>query len=290
MARGASSPQLVGREDAAAVLEYALTLASAGEPGMALVSGEAGVGKTRLVREFVVRAEGRGARVLWGECLPPADGDLPFAAFASAFRPLLTDGEVDALGADATELSVLLGSRAGAAGAAVTANSPTRLFEVIVGALGRLGRSTPVVLVVEDAHWADAATERLLGFLLRNLRDQRLLLVVTWRTDEPRLRGSLARLVAEVRADARVRPVDLGRLDIRDTAAQIAGILSAEPDTRLVQRVHVRGGGNPYFTEELVAAGAAAVPGAVRDVLLARIGALSATDPPRGLLEPPPPH
>ena len=78
------------------------------------------------------------------------------------------------------------------------AHAPAQLFELLLGALGRLAETTPTLLVVEDVHWADRATQDLLRFLARNLRDERLLLVVTLRTDEPPAPGPLRTLLAEL--------------------------------------------------------------------------------------------
>jgi DNA-binding CsgD family transcriptional regulator/tetratricopeptide (TPR) repeat protein len=280
VSRRISSPLIVGRAEALAALSSALVRAEEGEPAAVLVSGEAGVGKTRLVREAIGGESGSGAQVLWGECVATGNGELPYAPIVGALRPLARSLQSaaggDVLGGAREELSRLLPALGRSAGfAPATPASPARLFELLLGVLERLGDQAPVVLVIEDVHWADVATEQLLAFLVRNLRSERLLLVVTWRTDEPGLRGSLHRLLAELVRDERVEHVELAPLTGEETARQISGIVGGPADAALADWAYRRGGGNPYFTEELVATRAgrleATVPDSLRAVLLARM-------------------
>jgi DNA-binding CsgD family transcriptional regulator len=291
MPRRVSSPQIIGRVDAVAVLSSAFARSGEGEPAVVLVSGDAGVGKTRLVKEATRAEFAAAAHVLWGECLVTGNGELPYAPIVGALRSLTGIlGSADAgdvLGGAREELARLLPSLGrGGDVAPTTPASPARLFELLLGVLGRLGEQAPVVLVIEDAHWADVATEHLLGFLVRNLWSERLLLVVTWRSDEPGLRGSLQRLLAELVCDHRVERVQLAPLTREETARQISAIIGAPADAELADWAHDRGGGNPYFTEELVAARAAGldggVPESLRDVVRARMALVS--EPARRLL------
>ena len=149
----------------------------------------------------------------------------------------------------------------------------TRLFELLLGLLGRLGEQTPVGLVVEDLHWADRSTRDLLVFLARNLRHERLLLVVTFRSDEP---GTdwLRAYLAELDRGGRVRRLELSRLDRAGTLAQLVGILGAAPPAELVEAVFARAEGNPFFTEELLAAvraGSSTLPATLGDLLRSRL-------------------
>ena len=160
------------------------------DPAVVLVGGEAGVGKTRLIAELTARCATDGTRVLAGGCVPVGDGALPYAPIVEALRALVADVGVGAVrelvGPSWPELARLLPAlgapeRAGPPGQAAQA----RLFELLLGLLGRLGEQAPLVLVVEDLHWADRSTRDLLAFLVRNLRRERILLVVTYRNDEP---------------------------------------------------------------------------------------------------------
>jgi len=123
----------------------------------------------------------------------------------------------------------------------------------LLGLLGRLGDQAPLVLVVEDLHWADRSTRDLLAFLVRNLRRERVLLVVTYRNDEPG-QHRLGPYLAELGRGGPVQRLDLPRFNETETGAQLVGILGAAPVVGLVEDVYARSQGNPFFTEELLAA------------------------------------
>jgi DNA-binding CsgD family transcriptional regulator len=275
-----ASPTLVGRVEELELLEAARVRAADGEPAVVLVGGEAGVGKTRLVAELTARCVTDGTRVLAGGCVPLGGEGLPYASVVEALRPLPDELGVDAVrelaGPSWRELARLLPSlgepEAGPAGQAAQA----RLFELLLGLLGRLSQRAPVALVVEDLHWADQSTRDLLAFLVRNLRRERLLLGVTYRSDETQ-RSRLGPYLAELDRGGPVQRLELARLDRAGTAAQLAGILGAAPAVDLVDGVFARSEGNPFFTEELldaVLAGSATLPTTLHDLLQGRIEAL----------------
>jgi DNA-binding CsgD family transcriptional regulator/tetratricopeptide (TPR) repeat protein len=146
----------------------------------------------------------------------------------------------------------------------------------VLGLLDRLGEQAPLMLVIEDVHWADQSTRDLLAFLVRNLRRERILLVVTYRTDEPGQR--LGPWLAELDRGGPVQRLELPRLDRAQTVAQLTGILGAAPAEDLVDGVFVRSEGNPFFTEELLAvvrSGSRELPATLRDLLRGRIDASS---------------
>src|SRR5215203_400671 len=181
MAGRVSSPTLVGRVEELQVLDAARVQAANGGSAVVLVGGEAGVGKTRLVAELTARCAAEGTRVLAGGCVPVGDGALPYAPIVEALRAL--PGEVGVIGvrelagpswAELGRLLPALGApEADPAGPADPA-AQARLFEVLLGLVGRLGAQAPLVLVVEDLHWADRSTRDLLAFLVRNLRRERV--------------------------------------------------------------------------------------------------------------------
>jgi predicted ATPase len=162
----------------------------------------------------------------------------------------------------------------------------TRLFEAFLTLVGRVGSMAPVALVLEDLHWADAATRDLTAFLARNARDERLCVIGTYRSDELHRRHPLRAWLAEMQRLASVDLVRLAPFDATESAAQIGAILGAEPESTVVASIHERAEGNPFFAEELLAAGATGpgdqLPASLRDVLLARAYALS--EPARRLL------
>ncbi|HEX6677942.1 MAG TPA: AAA family ATPase [Actinomycetes bacterium] len=288
MAERVSSPTFVGRTEELRRLEAALERAGAGEPAITLLGGEAGVGKTRLVGELAARAEKAGARVLVGGCIELGDGALPYAPIVEALRHLartLDPASLLALAGPAHgELAGLLpelgdgppglGDPQGMAG-----HGQARLFELLLGMLDRLGREQPLLLVVEDLHWADRSTRDLLAFLVRNLRAGRVLLVATYRSDELHRRHPLRPFLAELARSGRVERVELQPFGRQELAILLEGILGAAPDGAVVDDVLDRSEGNPFFAEELVAAAAhragAVLPPSLRDVLLIRFEALS---------------
>jgi predicted ATPase len=132
------------------------------------------------------------------------------------------------------------------------------------------------VLVIKDVHWADQSTRDLLAFLVRNLRRERLLVVVTYRNDEPG-QERLGPYLAELDRGGPVQRMELPRLDQVETVAQLVGILRAAPAVELVDALFARSEGNPFFTEELLAAvraGRGALSPTLRDLLRGRVKVL----------------
>ena len=291
-----SSPLFIGRAGELDQLGRALARAASGTPSIILVGGEAGIGKSRLVAEAVAGAAGRDSFVLRGSCVDlGGDDGLPFAPIAEALRELVRRLDPEALAAlmdpatlDLARLMPALGAAAGSAGLQMAAPgelAQTRLFEAFLTLVGRVGSTAPVALVLEDLHWADAATRDLTAFLARNARDERLCVIGTYRTDELHRRHPLRAWLAEMQRLASVDLVRLAPFDATELAAQIGAILGAEADATVVASIHERADGNPFFAEELLAAGATGpgdqLPASLRDVLLARayslVGARQAT-------------
>ncbi len=277
-----SSPVFVGRAAQMEGLRAALRIASAQGPMVCLVAGDAGIGKTRLLAEFVAEARRDGAHVLIGDCLQLGDTGLPYAPFVGALRPLLRSlprERLDELiGHGRAELSHLLPDLGDDPGLRPSARhgqaaDQARLFEVVLSLLRRLSEDAPVVLVLEDLHWADSSTRDLLRFLVRNGRDARMLIIGTYRSDELHRRHALRPLLADLQRLDGVDSVELAAFDRDELQQLLAGITDAVPDPELVSTVHARSGGNPLFVEELMAAGEAglALPRTLRDTLDDRI-------------------
>ena len=275
-----ASPAFVGRIEELQALEAARKRAADGEPAVVLVGGEAGVGKTRLLAELAAGCAVDGTRVLSGGCVPVGGSALPYASIVEVLRVLASDLGTDAVrelaGPSWPELARLLP----VLGEPLPSGPPgqsaqARLFEVLLGLLGRLSEQAPLVLAVEDVHWSDQSTRDLLVFLVRNLRHERILLVVSYRSDEPQtawLRPWLAELDR-----GPVQRLDLPRLDRAETMVQLVAILGAAAPIDLVDAVFARSEGNPFFTEELLAAvqaGSDALPATIRDLLRSRLEAL----------------
>jgi ATP/maltotriose-dependent transcriptional regulator MalT len=284
-----SSPTFVGRGVELKRLCDALELATIHRPATRLVGGDAGIGKTRLVSEFVARARASGAHVLIGDCLQVGETGLPYAPFVGALRPLIRSlprERVDELiGPGTAELSHLLpdlglpraptGRRDRSPSAGV---AQARMFEIVFGLLRRLSDDQPVALILEDLHWADSSTRDLLRFLVRNARDARFMIVGTYRSDELHRRHPLRPLLAELERIVGVDDIELVAFSADELADQIAGITGEPPHPELVSAVLSRSGGNPFFVEELMAAGEGglALPRSLRDTIDDRVRHLDA--------------
>src|ERR1700722_17113701 len=199
MSRRGGSPVLVGRAAEMATLQTAFSAVRQGGPAALLIGGEAGVGKTRLISEFADEARAAGARVLIGGCLELGAAGMPFGPFTAMLRDLGreigADESVGLLpGSDPAtrELARLLpelagGHPAGDVGGALhsAGEARARLFEEFLTLLERLAVAQPLVVVVEDAHWADRSSRDLIAFLIGYQRAlANVLIAVTFRSGE----------------------------------------------------------------------------------------------------------
>jgi hypothetical protein len=216
MATRVTSSAFVGRVPELAELEAAFRDAAEGHPSLAFVAGESGVGKSRLLAELDARVTAAGALVLAGDCVELGAGELPYAPIVAALRPLVRDGGADALArlppalraelaAVVPGLGAIPASRA-APGSEPPGAAQGRLFEALLALVGELATRAPLVLVVEDLHWADSSTRAFLAFLARSLCRERLLLVASYRADELHRRHPLRPLLAELEREPRARP------------------------------------------------------------------------------------
>ncbi|WP_198664064.1 helix-turn-helix transcriptional regulator [Jiangella endophytica] len=279
MALAAMSPAMVGRTDQLDGLRSALASAADGVPVTVVLGGEAGVGKTRLVTEFAAEAERAGARVVLGQCVNLGGDGLAYAPIAGALRELAGQ-----LGTDA------LLAAAGPGGAALTSLLPDlphdgeqpggtsqgRVFEAVTGLLEQVATDRPLVLVLEDLHWADRATRQLLGFAVRALGSSRVLIVGTYRSDELSRDHPLRRLLAELERIRTVHRIDVPRLTEHEVAEQLTGLAGAPPPVDAVHRIHARSEGVPFFVEQLADLDdGTTLPESLRDLLLVRVEQLS---------------
>ncbi|MFI8826571.1 AAA family ATPase [Streptomyces sp. NPDC053431] len=277
------SPVFVGRAGELTALTEALSRATAGEPQALLVGGEAGVGKTRLIEEFIDAACAQGAVVALGGCVEIGADGLPFAPFSTALRALhrrLPEELAAAAEGHVGELARLLPELGDLAGHEPAAEDATaRLFELTVRLLERVAAERTVVLVLEDLHWADASTRHLLAYLFRTLHRGRIVVVATYRADDIHRRHPLRPLLAELDRLRSVRRVELARFTRAEVHRQLTGILAAEPDPALLDEVFERSDGNAFFVEELVASHhsgchAGSLSASLRDLLLVRVETL----------------
>jgi ATP/maltotriose-dependent transcriptional regulator MalT len=286
MSEGLQSPVFVGRRDEVAALTALCDRARAGEPGFAIVAGEAGVGKTRLVSELAGHADGSGFTVLTGHCVELGAEGLPLAPLIDALRTLArmtSRGELaEVLGPARRGLGRLLPELDPGVSAEPPADGiqVSQLLELVLGLLGRLSARRPLLLVLEDLHWSDQSTRELVSFLIRSLRGVRVVLLATYRSDELNRRHPLRPLLASWERLRTVQHVELRRFEPGEVAAQLGAILGTEPTAGLVDLVFDRSGGNAYLVEELAGVmrgggDPADLPPSLADVLLSRADALS---------------
>lgn len=242
MTRGSA---FVGRARQWSGLEEALIRCRAGHGGLVLVAGEAGVGKTRLVGEVLSGWEGlvlRGAAV--------SGGSGAYGALVEVLRGFLHEvpgglSDEALLG----HLGVLLPELGRAGGVDRVA-----LVEAIHCAFGRMAAHRPTVVVLEDLHWADAATLDLLPTLTSALDREPLLIVASYRSDELPRAHPLRGMRTELRRAGRLTEFKLPPLTAAETGELLAGLLDRAVSSRLVTAVHERAEGLPFFVEELAAA------------------------------------
>ncbi|MEW2355937.1 AAA family ATPase [Spirillospora sp. NPDC029432] len=275
---GDDAKALVGRTAEFGALTGALDRAAAGSAGVVLVSGDAGVGKTTLVGALTRTARERGCTVLVGQCAELGES-MPYLPLADALWSGAAD---DVLAAALEARPVLRRLLPDGDGGAVPAGElgQQQLFGAVLGLLGELGRRAPVVLVLEDLHWADRSTRHLLTFLSRVLQRERVCLVGTYRTDDLPRRHPLRPVVAELLRLPDVRGVELAPFGAGETAEYLAALSGdgAPPTAELVERVHRRSEGNPFYAGELYSAARTGeeLPAGLADLLLARVERLSA--------------
>ena len=272
----------VGRGTELSTLVAGLESAVAGEPVVVLVGGEAGVGKTRLVEEAAARARAEGARVLTGSCIEVGGEGLPLSPVVDVLRSLMRqmpDDELDGvLGPARIELARLLPEldpQRPASAAPAGAEGNARVLELMFGVVERLAADRPLMLVIEDLHWADRSTLDLVALLVRALRDARVLLVITFRSDELHRSHPLRPLVTGWERVRSVRRIELQRFTREEVASQLEAILGDRPTRAMLDLLYERSEGNAFLIEEILAAlGAGAgpheLPATLRDVLLAR--------------------
>jgi DNA-binding CsgD family transcriptional regulator/tetratricopeptide (TPR) repeat protein len=223
-----------------------------GSPRAVLVHGEAGIGKTTLVRSVCEEIRGEGAQALWGQ-------SLRFGAVEAMYHPLVLAlegwlGEAD----DAERASVIEAVPGAALILPSLGASPTQghsmLMMVVDALLSRVIARGPTVLVVDDVQWADPATWDALSYLVAGFGHQRLALLTTHR-DEATFNEHFQHWLGNLRRLPGTEELVLTRLDEDATTDQITELLGRPPAPRLVDQVYERSRGNPYFSELLVRRG-----------------------------------
>jgi DNA-binding SARP family transcriptional activator len=251
----------VGRERELRELLGGLDQALAGKGRLFLISGEPGIGKSRLIEQLASHARGRGAEVLVGRCWE-AGGAPAFWPWVEAIRtyvrdrdPELLRGELGRGASDVAQIAPELNELYGELPAPPSSDpegARFRLFEATASFLRAASVNRPLVLVLDDLHAADTPSLLLLRFVAGALADAHLLVVAAYRDVDPSLRDPLAEALAELRRQPVTRSLPLGGLAEADVETFVSLATGLEPSTRLVDALHQATDGNPLFVEEVV--------------------------------------
>ncbi|WP_443049906.1 helix-turn-helix transcriptional regulator [Streptomyces sp. NBC_00287] len=273
-----SPSPLVGRDQELARLLGVLERARGGEARAVLVAGDAGVGKTRVLDEVASRATTDGMTVLTGHCVDLGDVGLPYLPFTEVLGVLAGEPRFAEVMAAHPVVGRILGT------AERDSSGRLQLFEGMAALLADLADVAPLLLVLEDLHWADQSSRDLLRFLLSRGVLQRsaggVAVLASYRADDLHRRHPLRPLLAEL-----VRLPAVERLELRPLAdAEVTRLVRALEERPLpettVRRIVERAEGNAFYAEELLAATdteAGGVPSGLADVLLIRFEQLSDT-------------
>jgi DNA-binding CsgD family transcriptional regulator/tetratricopeptide (TPR) repeat protein len=268
---------LVGRKGELATLRAALASASSGQANAVLLGGDAGVGKSRLLAELVKAAA--EATVFSGRCLDVDEAGLPYLPFVEALGQLTTAQR--AIAAKWPVLRRLMPGLAPAepAGQIESTMEQMRLFDAVGGLFTELSEQQPVVIAIEDLHWADASTRDLVLFLVSRLYRQRILIVGTYRVDDLHRRHPMRPLLGELSRLPTVEILSLFPFDKADAVAFVQELADGALPAATVSKIAERSEGNAFFCEELTAAygDGAGFPSGLAELLLARIERLSAS-------------
>ena len=239
---------LVGRREELARLGAAVQRARGGDGGIVLLSGDAGVGKSRLIAELARRE--RDALVLSGAA--GHGGNAPYGAVVAALRAHLraNPGALDACGPLRPHLARILPEL----GAPAERSDRDTLIEAIRCALVKLSEQQPVLLVLDDLHWSDEATLELIAALAEPLAQLAVLVIGVYRSDGLPRDAGIRRLRHELRRAGGLEELQLGTLEQSDVTRLLAKVIGGEPSPRLAALVHESTQGVAFFVEELAAA------------------------------------
>ena len=277
---------MVGRRAELDALLAAFDLGAAGHPRAVVIRGEAGIGKTRLIQEFLAAVAARGHDggiglvVATGQCVDLGPIGAPFTPIRRLLHELYAAVGIEAVReaagspAVAATLGTLIPELAGE-DAALPPGGADYVSEAIERLIENLSAERHLVLVIEDMHWADAATLALLKTLAVTLRGSHVTMVMTYRSDDVGRGHPLRPVLAELDRSRVVSVVEIGRLSADDVAEQAGLILGRPADAAELRSIVGRSEGVPFFVEELVELAGGSLPDTLRDVVLARFERLT---------------
>jgi DNA-binding CsgD family transcriptional regulator len=273
---------LVGRDDDLEQLASLVGLRSARRSRAVLLAGDAGVGKTRILTELTKLAQEAGWRTVAGHCLDFGDSALPYLPFTEMFGRIAADQEgpgPSLVGQHPAVRRLLPGRRLLSGGDGVESHrlDPVELLESTHRVLDELAADAPLLVVVEDVHWADQSTRDMLGFLFARQFDHPVSVVASYRSDDLHRRHPLRAAAAEWGRLPSVSRVHLGRLDDGAVRLLVRSLHPAPLREGVLHAIVERGEGNAFFVEELVGAAEldrSRVPDDLADLLLLRLDRL----------------
>ncbi len=262
-------PIMVGRDRELSAARRLLSGAAGGTGTMLLVSGEAGIGKSRLARALTGAAGDEGFRTLEGAC-DERDRDLPFAVFIDCLRQELHGGGHrigQLLGKNVDPFARLLPElRPPGPERSTTAaeQEKRRIFEAFADLFVGLSRERPLLLLLEDLHWADETSLELLRLLPRRVASASVVILATARSDEPE--SPLDHWLASMERRRLLTRLELSPLNGAEVASMIKATLGRPPPTAAVAAIQRRAEGNPFLVEEFLREFAAAVDAQPYDI------------------------
>ena len=268
-------PTFVGRESELSQLERAAH-AARDETQLALIGGDAGVGKTRLIDELCRRVEAAGGVAVVSGCVDLGDVGIGYGPLVEVVRRLRATLGVEVVDGLLDEVAPALGPLL-TGGHDRGEVRPGAVLEQTVALLSEVGERSPGLLVgIEDLHWADASTRDLVAYLARHLRTAKVALVISYRADDIHRRHPVRPLLSELIRSPAVEHVQLAGMTRSELTMLLAGVTGRVPADSIVDDVLARSEGNPFYAEELLAVrtGAGALPASVRDAILTRVARL----------------
>jgi class 3 adenylate cyclase/tetratricopeptide (TPR) repeat protein len=258
--RMAERTPFVGREQERADLRRFLDRAKSGSGSLVMIGGEPGVGKTRITEELAAEADRHGFLTLTGHCyeMEGAPPYIPFIEILQTFIHLAEPEEfLEDLGEAAPEVAKLVPElRERLPDLPEPRKIPAEqerlyLFNKLSGFLGRQASKRPLLIIIEDLHWADESTLLLLQHIAQRLSEMPVLMVGTYRTTELDIARSLARALEELFRQRLAHDLPLKPLPETDVSAMLRGRSGQEPPSRLVETIYQETEGNPFFVEEV---------------------------------------
>ncbi|HEU0022442.1 MAG TPA: AAA family ATPase, partial [Dehalococcoidia bacterium] len=257
-----ASTGFVGRRQELGALRSALTEALSGQGRLVMLAGEPGIGKTRTAQELASYAQESGTQVLWGRCYEE-QGTPPYWPWVQALRPYVRELDAEQLrsqmgegASDIAEFLPYVKSKLPGLPPSPPLDSPEyarfRLFDSITTFLRSVAQAQPLVIVLDDLHWADQPSLLLLQFVATEMSDSRLLIIGCYRDVELSRLHPLSETLAQLSRESLFRRVVLRGLSQEDTSRFVEVTAGVTPEPSLVRTIHAHAEGNPFFMTEVI--------------------------------------